>query len=91
MRVVISIFAGAIFTLAAGAGPSLAKNSEAPNGDGGLSSPPCHAYEQNPDGSWKQLSCDEPGLKPEPAPKVSTRGRQNARHRQGDALTGQVY
>ena len=54
--------------------PSLAKTSEAPKADTEISSPaPCNSYEQTADGSWRQIPCEEPGLKPQPASKVSTR------------------
>lgn len=65
-----TVFLGAI--IASSAGPSLAKTSEAPKAVDETSSPACHAYEQNPDGSWKQLPCQEEGLKP-PASRISTR------------------
>jgi hypothetical protein len=71
MRVVIAIFLTA--TVAMGAGPSLAKTSEAPKAVDEASQPACHAYEQNPDGSWRQLPCQEDGLKPPPASRISTR------------------
>jgi hypothetical protein len=73
MRVVTAIFLATGVAWALGAGPSLAKTSDAPKAVGETSSPPCHAYEQNPDGSWKELGCREEGLKPPPASKVSTR------------------
>jgi hypothetical protein len=73
MRVVTAIFLGTIVALAVSAGPSLAKTSEAPKAVGETSSPPCHAYEQNPDGSWKELPCQEEGLKAPPASRISTR------------------
>jgi len=71
MRVVTAIFLAAI--VAVSAGPSPAKTSGAPKAVDETSSPPCHAYEQNPDGSWKQLPCQEEGLKPPPASRISTR------------------
>ena len=77
MRVVIAIFlaAGVAWTL--GAGPSLARTSdktpETPKAADETSSPPCHAYEQSPDGTWKQLACQEEGLKAAPASRISTR------------------
>ena len=71
MRVVIAIFLAA--TVAMSAGPSLAKTSEAPKAVDETSQPACHAYEQNPDGSWRQLPCQEDGLKPPPASRISTR------------------
>lgn len=74
MRIVFAVLAGAFVMAAAGSSPSLAKTSEAPKADTEASSPaPCYSYEQNADGSWKQTPCEEPGLKPHPASKVSTR------------------
>jgi hypothetical protein len=73
MRVVTAIFLATGVAWALGAGPSLAKTSDAPKAVGETSSPPCHAYEQNPDGSWKELACQEEGPKPSPASRISTR------------------
>jgi hypothetical protein len=83
MRVVTAVFLATGVAWALGAGPSLAKTSElaktsdktsdAPKAVGGASSPPCHAYEQNPDGSWKELACQEEGPKPPPASRISKR------------------
>lgn len=80
MRAVTAIFTAiflAAIALTVGAGPSLAKPSdkttEAPRAVTETSSPPCHAYEQSPDGSWKELACQEEGLKPPPASRISTR------------------
>jgi hypothetical protein len=83
MRAATAIFNGILLAtiVAFGAGPSLAKTSdktsdktsEAPKAVDETSSPTCHAYEQNPDGSWKQLPCQEEGLKPPPASRISTR------------------
>jgi hypothetical protein len=77
MRVVTAIFLAAGVAWALDAGPSLArtsdKTSEAPKAVNETSSPPCHAYEQSPDGSWKELPCQEEGLKPPPASRISTR------------------
>jgi hypothetical protein len=71
MRGVIAVVLGATVVLA---GPSFAKTSEVPKAaDEPSSSSPCHAYEQGPDGSWKQLPCQEDGLKPQATPTVSTR------------------
>ena len=71
MRLVIAVLLGATVVVA---GPSFAKTSDVPKTvDEPSSSSPCHAYEQGPDGSWKQLPCQEEGLKPQAAPKISTR------------------
>jgi hypothetical protein len=81
MRVLTAIFLAAGVAWALGAGPSLArtsdkpsdKTSEAPKAVGETSSPPCHAYEQSPDGTWKKLACQEEGQKSPPASRISTR------------------
>jgi hypothetical protein len=74
MRITMAVLTGAFLTLAVGTGSSLAKTSEAPKADAELSSAtPCSSYEQSADGSWKQIPCEEPGLKPQAAPKISTR------------------
>jgi hypothetical protein len=74
MRMTLSVLAGAFVALAVGTGSSLAKTSEAPKAETEAASPaPCYSYEQNADGSWKQTPCEEPGLKPQPASKISTR------------------
>jgi hypothetical protein len=67
MRTAKLIFIGAIAALAVAATPVLAKDSHAQkNNDQSTSStssgsPPCHAYQQAPDGSWTQLPCEEAG------------------------------
>jgi len=71
MRVAIAVFLMAV--LAVPAGRSFAKTSDVPKAADELSSPACNAYEQSPDGSWRQLPCQEDGLKAQPASKISTR------------------
>jgi hypothetical protein len=73
MRVAIAVLYSALAVLAVPAERSFAKTSDVPKTSDELSSSPCHAYEQSPDGSWKQLPCQEDGLKAQPASKVSTR------------------
>ena len=74
MRVAIAVLLGAMVVVAIPAGRSFAKTSEVPKtADEPSSSSPCHAYEQGPDGSWRQLPCQEEGLKPPAAPTISTR------------------
>lgn len=73
MRIAIAVLFSAIAVLAVPAGRSFATTSDIPKADDELPSPPCHAYEQSPDGSWKQLPCQEGGLKAQPASKISTR------------------
>jgi hypothetical protein len=78
MRVVTAIFLAASAAWAMGAGPSLAKPSDNKPSDKtpetvSETSPPCHAYEQSPDGTWKELACQEDGLKRPSASRISTR------------------
>jgi hypothetical protein len=64
----------AIAILAIAAAPALARTSELTKPGSEMASTPCQAYEQNPDGSWKELSCAENGLTRTPAlARVSTR------------------
>jgi hypothetical protein len=71
MRVIIAVVLGASVVLA---GRSFAKTPDVPQAvDESSSSSACHAYEQGPDGSWRQLPCQEQGLKPQAAPTISTR------------------
>ncbi|HEY3791867.1 MAG TPA: hypothetical protein VGM09_08550 [Bradyrhizobium sp.] len=71
MRLITAILSVAIIAVAAA--PALARTSDAAKTTSEVSPPPCHAYEQNPDGSWKELSCAENGLTPPAPARVSTR------------------
>lgn len=74
MQLITKTLSAAIVILATAAAPALARTSEVPKPGSETAATPCHAYEQNPDGSWKELSCAENGLTPAPAPaRVSTR------------------
>jgi hypothetical protein len=73
MRVVIATFIGVIATAFLLAPPALARPSNAPNAGDELSKPVCYGYEQNPDGSWRQIPCQENGLSAQAGAKVSTR------------------
>jgi hypothetical protein len=73
MRVVIATFIGAMATTVILASPALARPSNAPNAGDELSKPPCYGYEQNLDGSWRQIPCQENGLSTQAGAKVSTR------------------
>jgi hypothetical protein len=65
MRIKNAIFFGSVTALAILATPSLARNSEAQKTNelpvSASPSPSCQSYEQAPDGSWKQLPCQELG------------------------------
>ena len=79
MRVIIALVLVVIVALAVPAGRTFAKTSDVPKAvDEPSSSSPCHAYAQSPDGSWKQLPCQEEGLKPQAAPTISTRDTSKA-------------
>ena len=80
MRVVIATFIGAMVTTVMLAGPALTRPSTAPNAGGELSKPPCYGYEQNPDGSWKQIPCQENGLSAQAGAKVSAHDAGNSSH-----------
>ena len=72
MRLITISLSAAIIALAAAA-PALATTSDVTKPGSESSATPCHAYEQNPDGSWKEMACAENGVKlPAPA-KISTR------------------
>jgi hypothetical protein len=67
MRIASTILAGSMVALAMLATPILAKDLKAqktnePSTSSTTSgSPPCHAYQQAPDGSWTPLPCEEAG------------------------------
>ncbi|CCE07960.1 conserved exported hypothetical protein [Bradyrhizobium sp. STM 3843] len=62
MRITVVIFVGSLAAIVAVAAPALAKNSQAPKiDDQQVSSSPCRAYQQAPDGTWTELPCQEPG------------------------------
>jgi hypothetical protein len=72
MRVITATMTATIIALAVAAGPALARTADAARPTAEASPPPCHAYEQNPDGSWKEIGCAENGVTAAPA-RVSTR------------------
>ena len=64
MRIKHAIFFGSVTALTMLAAPSLANNSESrkATNDQTMSTPTaCHSYQQEADGSWKQLPCRELG------------------------------
>jgi hypothetical protein len=79
MRLITTTLPAAIIALAA-ATSALARTSDAAKTGSEIAPPPCHAYEQNPDGSWKELSCAENGLTPPAPAKISTRNEGKASH-----------
>ncbi|CCE03293.1 hypothetical protein [Bradyrhizobium sp. STM 3809] len=67
MRIIPMIFVGSLAALVSTAAPVLAKNSQTPNSRTpqadaqATSSSPCRAYQQDPDGTWKELPCQGQG------------------------------
>jgi hypothetical protein len=80
MRKASAILVASIATLAVLTAPVLAKNSSAQRTDDEQASSSCHAYEQNPDGTWKPLPCQEVGSGTKTQPKSSTRSVDEATH-----------
>jgi hypothetical protein len=79
MRVVIATFLAMIPMTVMVAGPTLARPSNAPNASE-ASKPPCYGYEQNADGSWRQIPCQENGLSAQAGAKVTARDAGKASH-----------
>jgi hypothetical protein len=61
MRIVRAIVAGSLAALAVLTAPALAKNSAVQKTEEPAAPPPCHSYEQDADGSWKPVPCQELG------------------------------
>lgn len=76
MRIAIAIFLGLIAALVVPAAPSLAKTVEVPKAGEQTSPPACYGYEQQPDGSWKQMPCEEQGSDAQGDQKSSTRSEK---------------
>jgi hypothetical protein len=80
MRLITIILPAAIIALTAAACPALARTADAAKPAVEAVPSPCHAYEQNPDGSWTEMACAEDGLKPPAPAKISTRNESKASH-----------
>jgi len=80
MRSVSAIFLGSIAAVAVLTAPALAKNSQAQKADNESTSSSCNAYEQNPDGTWTQVPCQEIGSGSKAQPRSSTRSDEEAAH-----------
>jgi hypothetical protein len=76
MRTAIAILFGVIAALVVAAAPSLAKTTETPKTGEQTAPPACYGYEQQPDGSWKQMPCEERGSDSQGDQKSSTRGEK---------------
>jgi hypothetical protein len=77
MRFITTTLSATIIVLAA-TSPILARTADATRPTTEISPSPCHAYEQNPDGSWKEIGCVEDGLKPPAPAQISTRNAGKA-------------
>ncbi|BAM90067.1 conserved exported hypothetical protein [Bradyrhizobium oligotrophicum S58] len=65
MQIAPMIFVGSLAAIVATASPALAKNTQTPQtsrtDEQTTSSSGCRAYQQAPDGSWKELPCQGGG------------------------------
>jgi hypothetical protein len=59
MRRARAIFVGSLAALAVLTTPVLAKHSDAQKAEDQSSSPTCHSYEQDANGDWKPVPCQE--------------------------------
>jgi hypothetical protein len=81
---VAAILFGAIIAPVILAGPALANSSAAKTAEvakttDAASSPPCYSYEQTPDGSWKQITCQEVGDRAEQTSAVRNASKKASR------------
>jgi hypothetical protein len=82
MRLITTTLSAAVIALAAAASPALARTADAAKPATETLPAPCHAYEQNPDGSWKEMACAENGLTPPAPAKISTGNEGKTSRRQ---------
>ncbi len=80
MRTVSAILLGSVAALAILTAPVQAKTSDAQPTDDKSTSSSCHSYEQNPDGSWKPLPCQELGSPAQQQRKPATRSVDGSAH-----------
>jgi hypothetical protein len=59
MRIASAIVIGSLAALAVLTTPVLAKHPEAPQTDDKPASPTCNSYEQDANGDWKPVPCQE--------------------------------
>jgi len=76
MRIAGLVIAGCVAAFATLMMPAIAKDTGAQKGDEKTSASSCHAYEQAPDGSWRQLPCEEVGPGGQTQHKGTARGRE---------------
>jgi hypothetical protein len=73
MRIKHAILVGSTAVLAFLTAPALARHSDAPKTTEQPASSPCSAQQEMPDGTWKQVPCQELGLPKQPPSKSVTR------------------
>jgi hypothetical protein len=78
MRRASAIFAGSITALAILTVPALAKGSAVQKTDEPSAPPACQSYEQEADGSWKAVPCQELGPGQQAQHKPATGNADNA-------------
>jgi hypothetical protein len=82
MRLGQAIFFGSAAALLTLAAPTLARNSAANSHTTKAVEAPasssCHAYQQESDGTWKQLPCQEVGSRPIVQPRAAAKGGTDA-------------
>jgi hypothetical protein len=78
MRIASAIFAGAMAALTVLAAPALAKNSAVQKTDEPSAASACHSYEQEADGSWKPVPCQELGPGQQAQHRPATGSADNA-------------
>ena len=76
MRLAHALFLGSMAALLTLAAPTLARNSNQPKASEAPASSSCHAYQQAPDGTWKQLPCQAIGFQGTAAAEVRIEGRR---------------
>jgi len=84
MRLGQAIFFGAAAALLTLAAPTLARNSStnshAVKATEAPASASCHAYQQEADGSWAQLPCQEMGSKASAQPRSAAKSATEEMH-----------
>jgi hypothetical protein len=76
MRIAALVVAGSVAAFATLMTPVVAKDTGAQKGNENANASSCHAYEQMPDGSWRQLPCEEIGPGGQTQHKGAARSRE---------------
>ena len=80
MRTSRAILLGSIAAFAVLTAPALAKTSNTQPTDNTSASSGCYSSQQNADGSWTQLPCQELGQPAQPSRKSAARSVEQATH-----------